>query len=500
MKYLLLLLSLFYCHQIVVAQQPQPPLPEVEWKIDEAGRYRWDSYDNADPYEKSIVHLNASEAVAGVRFSKGEYGVVKVNENGTVAWECRLPGLLMGLGKMGDKVIAFYEMKGNFGQIHAVSIGVDKGEKLLDKIVHQGREDAYDAITIQNRPSGVFNDLLIRATSSKIRKGMIGAGFPSELRASSLSCKAVFLDANLESVRTVDMKADGNDTFLGSVVNEEGNIYICHKAEDEMVVDEYNGNSGAANRLQVSLETKKGSAFYPVFGIDAQNGQNVLAAVNYHNRDKDFVFQVFQFDFKEKKAGSSDARIQDKSYAKSIETVEAKDVYKAGLTTFVESLYPVKILRVSDKLVVIREIRRTDIMYENGRSTGTVHYRSGPAVVSFLDNQLRPLKDLAFIKQFEVFVDVARTLGVHVQNDKLYLVTVSLTGIAAYSNAICTINTSTMSSEKYEIVRKLTLGAGVMSEPNATIWFDHSLLLNQLISKGLLRVKDINTVLQKVTL
>lgn len=498
MKRIFLLISFsLYC-LVLFAQQPESPLPEVAWKIAELGRYQLDSHDNGEAFERSIVYLSASEAVAAVHFAK-EDGVVRIDENGKVAWECMMPSQMMGMGKMGDRIVAFYEPKGNIGQIHGVGIDVHDGKKLFDKIVYESKEATYDAIAFLNRPSGTFNNLLVRTTPGKWRRSIFNGGPSFQDRTSSASCKAIFFDQDLTTVKTIDIKVDENYRFLGAVANEEGAFYFSNKADDEMIVEEWDASSGATGKLHVSLPLRKGSGLTPVFNIDPQNSRNVLSAMSYYNSDKDLVFQVYQFDFKAKKARSSNAQPKDKAFARSVEVVEAenKEVYKQNLTSVVESLSPVKIMRVADKIVVIRDTKST---YANdyGMKSGATHHTSGPAVVSFLDNGLKPLKDLAINKQFDVFLDYGRTTGVYAQNGKLYLIGNALTGIAAYSNVICVINTETMTSEKFEIVKKLTLGGGIFAEPNATLWFNNSFLLNQVIKNGTLHVTNIHTQLQKV--
>ena len=498
MKQIFLLISFsLYC-LILSAQQPEPPLPEVTWKITEMGRYQMDSYDNGEAFERSIVYLSASEAVAAVHFAK-EDGVIRVDENGKVAWECRVPGQMMGLGKMGDRIMAFYEIKGNFGQIHGVGIDVHDGKQLFDKIVYESKENTYDAIAFLNRPSGTFNNMLVRTTPGKFRKSIFNEAYSFHNRTSSISCKAIFFDQDLAAVKWTDIKVEENYRFMGAVANEEGAIYFSNRADDEMIVEEWDASSGATGKLHVPLPLRKGSGLTPVFTIDPQNSRSLLSAMSYYNSDKDLVFQVFQFDFKAKKAHASNAQPKDKAFAKSVEVVEAKDkeVYKQNLSGVVGSLSPIKIMRVADKIVVIRDTKST---YSNdyGMRSGATHHMNGPAVVSFLDNGLKPLKDLAINKQFDVFLDDGRTTGVHAQNGKLYLVGNALTGIAAYSNVVCVINTETMTSEKFEIVRKLTLGTGIFAEPNATLWFNNSFLLNQVIKDGTLHVTNVHTQLQKV--
>ncbi|MBE7171710.1 MAG: hypothetical protein INR73_14065 [Williamsia sp.] len=496
-KPFLLISSSLYC-LLLFAQQPETPLPEVAWKITEMGRYQIDSYDNGEAFERSIVYLSASEAVAAVHYAK-EDGVIRIDENGQVAWECRVPGQMMGLGKMGDRIMAFYEPKGSIGQIHGVGIDVLDGKKLFDKIVYESMENTYDAIAFLNRPSGTFNNLLVRTTPGKWKRSIFNGGPSFQERASSASCKAIFFDQELAAVKNLEIKVEENYRFLGAVANEEGAIYFSNKADDEMIVEEWNAGSGATGKLHVPLLVRRNSGLTPVFSIDPLNGRNLLSAMSYYSSDKDLVFQVYQFDFKAKKAHSSTPQLKDKAFAKSVEVIVAKDkeVYKENLSSVIESLSPVKIMRIAGKIAVIRETKNT-YFNNNGTRNGPTHYMNGPAVVSFLDNGLKPLKDLAINKQFEVFLDAGRTLGAHAQDRKLYVVGNSLTGIAAYSNVLCVINTETMTSETYEIVRKLTLGTSIFAEPNATLWFNKGFLLNQVIKDGTLHVTNVHTQLQKV--
>ncbi len=488
---LTLLFFLSFCLPSLRAQVQEEPLPQVEWRIIDPGQEGKYSFDRSARFNKGIIYLNKFEAIASVEMPGDENGIVRINDKGVVSWLSKIPGIILGVGKTGDKLMLIYAPKDSDGQtVYGILMDPAQGKVLVDKLVYENKEDRNNEIIVQTTPTGVFKDIMVRTTTEKRKKSVFGVG-DFIAREHTEGCKILYLDESVSVVKTVPVKIYADDRFIATLVNESGSVFVCTTSNDLLLVQQYD-DAGLKNKLVTSFEFKAGSVYSPVFMADQDT---LLAAISYTNKEKDRVMQVNQFDFVNKKVLTR-TQLLDKAYAKSLSPIETAGIKSIDMNGGnIEALQPKKIVRLSGKWIVVSEICIVDYARQSGQL-----YTNGHLVVNFFDGMMNPLKELCFSKAFRSFVPYGISLGSFKGNDRLYLVTGSLNGLISYGNVFCSINTLSMSPEKFVAFKKSPMTSEIAIEPDATLWFGNSFLMSQMVTKNFFKVKSNKSVLQRVTL
>lgn len=233
-----LIIALLYFN-LLPAQRPKGQSREMEWSVKQVPTDIADRFKHERGFSKGILYTEANEAISSVKFTDKEFGLVKVNSTGKVVWELRLMYSVVGLGFLNKQVIVFYcddDAKNN--QLHAAIVDPVTGKKLLDKIVYDHRGETTVEYKVQNKNSGVFNNLMIRVTGDNDKLSYFG---PSGLEKSliTVKCSALYFDENLSVLKTTDLRTGSDYQFLACLMADDGTLYICSKTEDDIVVEQF---------------------------------------------------------------------------------------------------------------------------------------------------------------------------------------------------------------------------------------------------------------------
>src|ERR1700750_2415476 len=108
MKKLSILVLVLHVCLFAISQKANPPIiPEVDWKLtaiptEISTAYNMETYTS---FEKGIVYVSETEAVAPVYFEK-DNSIIKINRNGKVMWTSLMPGQVKGVSKFNGNILA----------------------------------------------------------------------------------------------------------------------------------------------------------------------------------------------------------------------------------------------------------------------------------------------------------------------------------------------------------------------------------------------------------
>jgi hypothetical protein len=465
----------------------------MPWHVTQVDYAVSEYYSNRGDFDK-VIYLGETEAVLPVEFDNEESGVVKLNQNGKELWQAKFKGTVLGTGLMNGNIILVYaEYDRNFlRKVHAATIDNATGKTMQDKVVYEIEQKLVSEVKILNTASSEIHGILIRISNDEGKRGNT-----DKQKAANLSTsKLLLVELNKElSPNITEVKAAGQTgAFLGAIAGKNNDFFFCSVIGGLMVAEQFNNKGVFIAKLQSPL-SKRNDYQLPVISVDSKNA--LMVGVHYENTDKDLVTQVYYFDFASKKVLKTLEEKLDKSYARALEPLSIKKMQNGDLRQ-IERLHIVGVLPSTDKFAVIKEIQFLDI--SNIGNGGAVRHRNDAVVVSIYDQQWKLLKTLALDKKYEAFINLGRSLGMKVLGDKLYLVMPSLNAPASYSTLLATVNLNTLQVESFTELDKKNIGKSESVEAGATLWFPNAMLLEYFIPKGGLRIKNINSIWQKVEL
>jgi hypothetical protein len=490
-----LFIALFAATGILQAQKTFPPSGELDWKILDVPTNVSTFYDNgfSRSYSAGAVYVSESEAVVPVRFKKGAYGLVKVNKEGKVVWQTPLDGCIKGMAKFKNKIMVLMAdvSKTNENDIENLYVatadpltGKTAGKK---KIFENPRELRVEPL-FHKTTAGEFNKLLIRTTADKINNRLWDADHV--LKNGRLQVIGLGEDLSVKQTQEINLPAK-DAAFIGSVVNDAGELFVAAAIEDQVVTYKFNASGVLESRLQAPFNAKNGFSKYPVLVADKTNSQGVLLGLNFINNNKGRSNQVYRFDFATKKVTGTGEEELNREYAKSIELQKLEGSHRSGFKKEPEDLRIIEIVQKDDKYVVVKEMREQII-----NSNGSEVFNNEAIIISFYDQNWKPIKNIGVDKRYSSFGRYSVSLGIYAMGDYLYLTSGTLTGPASYGDYLCVTNTRSMTLEKLVLLDKAGIGNAKSIEGGATVWFPDTFLLNYDVL-GSMFSNDTNTILQK---
>jgi len=404
------------------AQKADPPLSENPWHIQELNEATGNFYSPSS-FKKSIIYLNDG-AIGAVQFNREEWGAVRINQQGKIVWQVKVKGLIAGIGRRGDDILLFCSDEKDviktanlfvnktptFGfskTISAVLVNGTTGKKIQEKVVFDNGQDAYIDSRILIRPDGTFISLLVRVSNSE--KSRMDPDKELKERLTSAKLSLLELQTDL-SVKTIDIKAAGKEgLFLGSQVGKNDDFFFCSILDDQLIVERFQQSGVATGKLSTPLAVRSFNIkAEPVTAIDPFDPEVIFVGLHYRNKGKGIVNQVFGFNFSTKKIVGTGEEELDKSYRKSLEVNEIRELQKGSLVDM-DALKVIDIVATKDKITVIKEIQFTQSSAVN--SAG-IRFRNDVLVVSIYDRQWKLLKTITLDKKYEANMPVGRSIGI----------------------------------------------------------------------------------------
>jgi hypothetical protein len=469
-----------------------PPMEQAEWVIDDVSSDVSIFHHDDNSFNKGILYISSNEALIPVHLKKKEWGVMRINSNGKVLWQTNIASNILGMGRMKEKVIVFFkEDNDKEGLIKVAVLDIGSGEKLEEKTAFGYAGEHGAEILIQNTSIGDFSHIIIRSTGEKGGYFRMATG-RQESNLQTTKCEAVFFDDAGNLTERFSLNIPKESEFLGTLVTSEKNICVIYKEAEQIAASMYDASGKLSASLQTPFAVRKNTFSDPTIQIDSRDPKKIWLSIRYVTKDKNAGHRLINFDFGARKATVSEEEIFGKEYGRSIQFEEVDKVKKGG-TKDLESLQPTAILANGENIIVIKEAK-----YSFTSDRGSTRYITDGLILSFYNRQAKHLKTIGLDKTYEAFIPLGRSVGYHMYGKKLYLTTVALAGIGAYSNLLCIVDTDAMKFEQFTILDRGRLGRDRAIEPAATLWFEKSALASYIIPVGGLMIREFNAVLQKI--
>jgi hypothetical protein len=481
-------LSFFFSN----AQKVSPPTPEAQWHVQEV-REPGGNYDTPESFAKSIVYLNETEAVFPIQYNKDEWGVAKVDQQGKQLWQTKIKEVVIGVAKRDDNILSFYKAGEDFiNEIHVQVISAANGKVLQDKVIFNNGTKIYIEPKILTRQDGTFIGLLVRVSNYPL-KNYYDSEKERKERLSTSKLSLLELGSDL-SVASTEIKTTAKEgLFMGCQVGKNDDLFYSSILGEQLQVERFQKTGALVSKLTTPFSRRSG-ILVPVTSLDINDLETVFIGLHYENKDKDRANQLFGFDFAAKKVLSAGEETPNKAMKKSLELTEIKDLQSADFY-YIERLRIIDIVSTKDKVVVVKEM--PFVNYPE-RASGATRYRNDVLIISIYDRQLKFIKIITLDKKYEAFVEVGRSIGIKVKDDKLYAVMGAVQGVASYATLLAVIN---LNNQQLELFTKLDkeLRKAQSIEGGATLWFSHSFLLEYLDEEGgMFSKKNYHAIWQKV--
>jgi len=466
------------------AQKVSSPSPELDWQVMDVPNNVsiTHGYEYARSFDAGIIYISESEAIAPVKFKK-EFGLIKINKNGQVAWNAEIPGEILGVSKFNNKALVFYDADWKENQNTRVSaqlIDLASGRKLKEEVVYN--INSYIDVRPINKPNGEFNCLMVRQTAHKKKHYFFGAK-QIELMSITEKLSVIQLTEDLKVAKETDIKSSASTSpYLGSAINTNGDLFIGSLSEGGIRIEKFNSAYSLIGKLDAPLDYGSKPYVDPVIGLDQTNDQTILVAMQF-KQNKNRMHQFWSFQFNEKKVSTSPIEEISKEFGRNIVAVN-NEKGKNIEVRYIDDLHPVSMISLKDKNIVLREIRYSKAASANVNSTSTL-FCNDAIVISFYDKNWKLLKHIGLEKDYHVFNNqLGHSLGFRIRNNKLLLLAGTITGLMKLGNILFELDIDKMELTKSGLIDKGNLGGGYSVEAASTFWFDNSALLNQVSGKG----------------
>ena len=302
------------------------------------------------------------------------------------------------------------------------------------------------------------------------------------------------------SDKTIDMKAAGKEgLFLGSQAGKDDDIFFCSILDDQLVVERFQQSGVAAGKLSAQLPIRIFNIkLQPVTSIDPFDPDALLVGLHYRSKGNGITNQVFNFKFSTKKVMVTGEDDLGKSFKKSLELNEIKDLQKGSLTDM-EALKVVDIIATKEKIAVVKEIQFAQYSSVN---SGGMWFRNDVLVLSIYDRSMKLLKTISLDKKYEANMPVGRSIGIKAMGEKLHFVMAAVEGVLKYATVYATVDLANQKLEQFKMLDKASIPKDRTIEGGASLWFDDGFLIEYLDAKGgaLKSKKDFYSTWQKIKL
>jgi hypothetical protein len=210
------------------------------------------------------------------------------------------------------------------------------------------------------------------------------------------------------------------------------------------------------------------------------------------------VNQVFAFSFSNNKITGTGEEQLDKSYKRSLEINEIKELQKGDLTD-IDRLQIIDIVSTKEKIAVIKEIQFAESSAVNSAGKW---YSNDALVVSIYNRQWKLLKTITLDKKYQANMPAGRSIGINAIGEKLHFVMSAVEGPLSYATVYSIIDLDQQKLEVFKMLNKEGVPRVQAIEGGASLWFTDGLLIEYFVSQGgMLKLKkDFYSIWQKVKL
>lgn len=428
-------------------------------------------------YIKGAFPVSETQSLALWEHKKDEYGIVMVNNMGVIQWEMPFKGCVLAISKYKDHFLVFYGKKGYYDdhygitkfikQINAATIDIKSQQIIDDKEIYKGSKYVY--ADILNDAAGNFSQLILHHWTGIFgTKGFIAITFNAD-----------------GSVTNKEIPGSGTeDKYIGCSAGKDGSFFVSHIQNwSSLVVEKFSHEGALISKLESPLAMRKDPDYKFVMQIDPGTNNSIAITLKLVNKDLDYEFSHFLFNFDNNK----------------IDTVHEAPLAKKTTPYHFDSfkdLQPVNLLFTNDKIIVIREVRTSSTI--GSGSSATVAYNSRNAVVSVFDKKMKLQREIIINKGTTSYSSVDIGLSCHISKDKLYMLVGENAGMAKYDNFCYNINLNEGSYERKKIGVNRPSGTTSICTLS-TIWFKNEFIMTQLhIGSIFGNISSYSSILERV--
>lgn len=431
----------------------------------------------------STLYLSDSTGAGLYNQEDKKYGIAFLDESGLVAKEVLLPGYALGMGKLNDKIIAFYTLENildykNIKSIHGVLLDTRSMTILQDRVVYEYPGENKIINDVQNDTLGNFQHLLVRETAIK------GSGHDDDneykykiLRCATTSLTQVKVSDRLESSASTMTGAAIGGNFISTCTNRQGETFIISQSNDQLIAEQFGQDGKLLSKLTspLELEAKSRCYFGQVTRLDTTTDKTLSIAIKCSNNKKDHTLTTICFDFANDLAWNSGTKVLNKSYRRELK--KAPGYQKIEDFKYIENLIPMGVIALGDKWIVWNDIQRVKTISPPNASSYNGYINAG-SIVSVYDKKMQLLQNVFLDKFYMSYLNSGSGFSFHVTEGKLIALGSEKTHPITFTEFYYTLDPEKLTISK-QPADKERLKISRPLEPTTVYWFRHNVVVNR---------------------
>lgn len=408
---------------------------------------------------KDAFPVSETLSLALYEHKKDENGIVLVNNKGDIQWELPFEGCVMAFSKYKDNFLVFYAKKGHwdkmFGsrrtikQINAATIDIKSKKIIDDKVIYTGSN--YVVPDFQLDPAGNFSQLLLRKSGR--------SSIPETGGFILLTFNA---DGSVSNKELTSIATGGK--FIACSGGKDGSVFISSIQNwSSVVVEKFSHEGTLISKLESPVAIRQDPDYTSVMRTDPGTNNAVILSFKAVNKDKDYAFTLFKFNFDDNKV---------------IAINEAPLTKKSSPYNFSRymDLKPMDIFFTNDKIIVVRGPWNYEMSTWNNRTTVT--YNSGNIVVSVYDKQMKLQRETILSRGVSSYSFNDIFINCHLEKDRLFILSSENAGMGKFGSFCYNVNFNEGTYERKQIGQKASMSTSI-SAPS-TIWLKNELIMTNL--------------------
>ena len=501
---LLVIILFFALWQQSQSQVTAKDLPGTNWRIipgmsnkNALLRQRLNNLDDREKFSGNFnsgrLSLSPTEQVVMLSVGDKEYAVAKINEDLKFDWATSIPGPLMTIGKVNNKIIVIY---GNNPvdqnpktPVHAIVLDASTGKKITGKTLFDRDPAKRSEVKVFFVPKSNEFYFGIRYTDADTKLRVFGGKENYDLISMTSKFELIAYDENLDQLSKKEVPMRNKSNFLSVEMTAAKELFTIYKEDD----GGYFVQRTAANHTElkefkrINLDLAKNLPVKMDFVLSG-NDQNVCyLTFRYFNSDKDWAVTLYRIDF-----GTGLMKYRTDSYTKAhrkgIEENHSPTYEKPGKlrTADWESMEYTGLIEQGNKLICLKEAVVEDVPMSNLSSSqppSKSTTKTGDGILSILDSNLKLLQEVPFAKSVTVNGIEHAASGFMLRGNRVFIVTPENEGTHI------TIVIFEYDLDKKQFIRRFTPDKGQIKKkhdlvPAATLWFDKSYAIPAQTDKG----------------
>ncbi len=379
----ILLLTLNLCAQNTLL----PPFDRSK-----ADDLRIDNKNEEWGYKNSAVIEHDSTVIVPVSFQEKKdayHGLIKLNRDGTMAWQKKMEEEIKGLIKIDNRVVVFYAVSGKKKtdfQLQASYVDPSNGDISAAVTVFDTKDKNLKSFQVFSLTDPRSAAVIIETAGYTSATSALG--YPKSEKFSERKFELLFISPELSVKNKIDYSAQvRKGVHLFSLPGKNGDVFSAFSLDDNVTIYRQGMQGTAYDSLVCWLDHKNltSQAFY------TDGNSQVMAYLKIVDGKGNNVMSALQFDFASGKATEVLRTLINKDYGDMLKQLAAeKKLDLPELKKEIDHLCPLAILRHKDKTYLVSEIQRTVFHTNSSNSamTSVIDWRNN-YVITVLNNEMK---------------------------------------------------------------------------------------------------------------